>query len=205
MRNLLAIIGIVAIALVVGVVVGGGGLPSLSPVGTEERSIPVPNVVESVRAQTVWEGASVDVVATPSSECTREIFGVRVGGSEDTGTFIGEVEAEIDLSTSQITANGGVGQRVWTVRVEEPQLQPARIDPDLSVVDHDRSGWSCGGKSTVELWQEAEDRLDEAARETDAVEIARESFTEWVTDVITAGEPEATVEVEFVPPAILGA
>jgi len=207
MKNILALIGVIGIALIVGMMVSGG-LPSLpSPVDTEESTNPVPNVIESVRAQAVWEGSEVLVTATPNSSCTRKVLGIEVGSSEDTGVFIGNVEAEMDLSDTQVTASAPAegSPRTWTVTAGSPELQPARVDPDLSTVDHDRSGWSCGGRDSVDLWREADGMLDDAARETDAIEIAEDSFEDWITNVIRAGEPDAIVVVEFVDQAATGA
>jgi hypothetical protein len=202
-RTGLMVAGVGAIA-VVGLGVSGFSLPS--PFQTTEQERPAAVLLTELRDQSEYVAAEARFSTVVDVEEDADYLPDFLKGEKTTFIAEGDVEATVDFS--QLTTKGievGPDGSV-TVTLPEPVLSEVRIDNDATyVADRDRGALDrledavTGGNPTDDqaLYQRADEKLADAAADSELRVRAQENTETFVTGLVEAmGYEDVTVVFE---------
>lgn len=202
-RTGLMVAGVGAMA-VVGLGVSGFSLPS--PFQTTEQERPAAVLLTELRDQSEYVAAEARFSTVVDVEEDADYLPDFLKGEKTTFIAEGDVEATVDFS--QLTTKGievGPDGSV-TVTLPEPVLSEVRIDNDATyVADRDRGALDrledavTGGNPTDDqaLYQRADEKLADAAADSELRVRAQENTETFVTGLVEAmGYEDVTVVFE---------
>lgn len=202
-RTGLMVAGVGAIA-VVGMGVSGFSLPS--PFQTTEQERPAAVLLTELRDQSEYVAAEARFSTVVDVEEDADYLPDFLKGEQTTFIAEGDVEATVDFS--QLTTNGidVAADGSVTVTLPEPVLSEVRIDNDATyVADRDRGALDrledavTGGNPTDDqaLYQRADEKLADAAADSELRARAQENTETFVTGLVEAmGYEDVTVVFE---------
>lgn len=195
----------VAIVVVVGVALGAAGLlPSLSnPFATEREQRDSPAILEALEDQSDYRAATANLQTSFEIEDESILPDFLLGETISFEAY-GSVDGVVDFSA--LTEDAIViDEKHVTITLPEPTATNVRVDPDESrVVDVDRGILdrfadlvTDDAVNESDLYGIAEDRLAEAAADTDLLDLARENTETFLTALLSElGYEEVTVRFE---------
>ena len=199
-------LGIAAAVVVVVVVALGTAdlLPSLSnPFDSEREQRDSPAVLEALEDVSAYTAATANLQASFEIEDETALPDFLLGQAVSFEAY-GSVDGVVDFTGLTEDAIVISGDRV-TITLPEPEATNVRVDPDESrVLDVDRGILNRLGEvfsedavNESDLYGIAEDRLEEAAAETDLLEQARENTDTFLTALLgELGYKEVVVRFE---------
>lgn len=209
-RGGLVVVGVAAVALVLA---GLTGLSLPDPFATTEKERPHSVVLAELQDLSRYTAATGRFQTIVDVEDDADYLPDFIKGERVTMMAEGDVEAYVDFSG--VSASGldisADGSSV-TVTVPEPVLSDPRIDHDTSYVATrdrglvDRFGDAVtGGEPTddQELYQRADQKLADAAEQSDLRERARTNTEQFLTTLLgTLGYDDVTVVFETPEPSV---
>ena len=185
---------IVGLILVVGVLVVIGAA-FFSPFGTTTVDRSGPALLEQMKDLEEFTAAEAEFIQELDIEEDARFLPDVLKGRRITALISGSVRATVDfgdLNEDSVTVSEDGSQ--IQVRLPQPQLADAEIDESgIKILDRDRGLFDRIGEffsenpfDDSELYDSAEEKLDEAARESDLIETARENTELWLTTFLTA-------------------
>jgi Protein of unknown function (DUF4230) len=182
-----------AVVLLVAVGLGRVGLlPSISnPFRTEREQRDLPSILHELEDASEYTAASANVETSFEIEDESVLPDFLLGESVTFQAY-GSVDGVVDFTRLTEDAIVVDGDRV-TVTLPEPRLDNVHVDPDQSqVLDTDRGLLDRIGDvfqddavNEEELYSVAEDRLVEAATDSDLLDRARQNSREFIEGLVT--------------------
>jgi hypothetical protein len=196
-----------AVMLVVGIVGGlllAGGLGDLlpdflNPFKTERVDRSQPALLEALSDLNRFEAASAQFQIPIDIEDDVRLLPGFVAGERTTFLAVGNVDASVDFGsigpdTVIVTGDGGDEGGSVSITLPPAELGEARIDPDASsTLDRDRGiinrlagVFSDNPSSDREMFQLAEQKLEQAARESELLQRAEQNTRAMLETLVTS-------------------
>lgn len=199
-------IGVAVVVVLVGLLVLGalGALPDLgNPFGTEREQRDSPAILQALEDVSEYTGATANLSTSFEIEDESWLPDFLLGETINFEAY-GSVDGVVDFTSLTEDAIVVEGESV-TITLPEAQLANPRVDPDESqVVDVDRGVldrfsdlFTEDAVNEAELYGIAEERLVDAAAETDVLVRAEENTEAFLVALLTElGYDDVTVRFE---------
>lgn len=201
-----ATISLVVIAITLVGILAVGVVSWIDPFGSEQVDRSGPAVLDRIRTLEEFNAAEANFTQDVDLENDAKYVPDFIKGERVTAMVTGQVRATVDFSQLDEDAVT-VSDDGTTIRLvlPEPQLSDAEVEEsstrivsrDRGLIDRFEDAFSGNPTDDSKLYQAAEDKLAEAASQSDLLAEARANTSRWLTAFLTAAGFE-TVEISWV-------
>jgi hypothetical protein len=204
------VIAVVAVGTTAGLlVVLIGSMTTLNPFATHTDDHPHSVVLAQLKDMSRYEAATGRFQTLVDQDKTSSILPEWASGEHVVLSAEGDIEASVDMShlndgAVQLSSDG----KTATVHLPAPQLSQPRLDPSATrVIDRDkgiidRLGEAAVGSTDQDsaLYQQASDKLETAATQSNLTDMAKTNTEKFVTDLLhNSGVDNVTVVFDAPP------